>query len=145
MIDGWGISSEMAFRWTPLDLTAMSTLVQVMAWCRQSGTKPLPEPMLTHICRFDINRPQPVKYCKNLPALILFLNPNQDIKWTSPPADKLPSHSKQANRKRTQTWPFPGLVTHMPNLITLHVNVNGNGLGWSPLTGPARVNPLQLK
>ena len=34
---GWGISNEIAFRWMPLDLTEeMSTLVQVMAWCRQA-------------------------------------------------------------------------------------------------------------
>ena len=63
---GWGISYEIALRWMPLDHTDdKSTLVQVMAWCRQAteilvnigsgngllpdGTKPLPEPMLTQI------------------------------------------------------------------------------------------------
>ena len=34
---GWGISYEIALRWMPLDLTDdKSTLVQVMAWCRQA-------------------------------------------------------------------------------------------------------------
>ena len=34
---GWGISYEIALRWMPLDLTDdKSTLVQVMAWCRQT-------------------------------------------------------------------------------------------------------------
>ena len=34
---GWGISYEIALRWIPLDLTDdKSTLVQVMAWCRQA-------------------------------------------------------------------------------------------------------------
>ena len=34
---GWGISYEIALRWMPLDLTDVkSTLVQVMAWCRQA-------------------------------------------------------------------------------------------------------------
>ena len=34
---GWGISYEIALRWMPLDLTDdESTLVQVMAWCRQA-------------------------------------------------------------------------------------------------------------
>ena len=34
---GWGISNEIALRWMPLDLTDdKSTLVQVMAWCRQA-------------------------------------------------------------------------------------------------------------
>ena len=37
VIDGWGISCELALRWMPLDLTDdKSTLVQVMAWCRQA-------------------------------------------------------------------------------------------------------------
>ena len=36
MIDGWGISNEVAIRWMSLDFTKdKSTLVQVMAWCRQ--------------------------------------------------------------------------------------------------------------
>ena len=34
---GWGISYEIALRWMPQDLTYdKSTLVQVMAWCRQA-------------------------------------------------------------------------------------------------------------
>ena len=34
---GWGISYGIALRWMPLDLTDdKSTLVQVMAWCRQA-------------------------------------------------------------------------------------------------------------
>ena len=34
---GWGISYEIALGWMPLDLTdEKSTLVQVMAWCRQA-------------------------------------------------------------------------------------------------------------
>ena len=34
---GWGMSYEIAVRWMPLDLTDdKSTLVQVMAWCRQA-------------------------------------------------------------------------------------------------------------
>ena len=47
MIDGWGISCEIALIWMSLDFTDdQSTLVQVMAWCN----KPLPEPMLTQMC-----------------------------------------------------------------------------------------------
>ena len=35
--DGWGFSCEIAHRWMPLDLTDdKSTLVKVMAWCRQA-------------------------------------------------------------------------------------------------------------
>ena len=37
VIDGWGISCELALRWMSLDLTYdKSTLVQVMAWCHQA-------------------------------------------------------------------------------------------------------------
>ena len=37
VIDGWGISCEIALRWMSLDLTDdNSTLVQVMAWCHQA-------------------------------------------------------------------------------------------------------------
>ena len=35
VIDGWGISCEIALTWMSLDFTDdQSTLVQVMAWCR---------------------------------------------------------------------------------------------------------------
>ena len=34
VMDGWGISSEIALRWMSLDLTDdKSTLVRVVAWC----------------------------------------------------------------------------------------------------------------
>ena len=37
VIDGWGISCEIALIWMPLDFTDdKSTLVQVMAWCHQA-------------------------------------------------------------------------------------------------------------
>ena len=37
VIDGWGISCELALRWMSLNITDdKSTLVQVMAWCRQA-------------------------------------------------------------------------------------------------------------
>ena len=47
VIDGWGISWEIALRWMSLDQTNdKSTMVQLMAWCLvPDGTKPLPEPM----------------------------------------------------------------------------------------------------
>ena len=37
VIDDWCISSEIAIRWMLLDFTDdKSTLIQVMAWCRQA-------------------------------------------------------------------------------------------------------------
>ena len=52
MIDGWGVSYEIALMWTSLDIFyANAALVQVMAGCHQApGTKPWPESMLTHSC-----------------------------------------------------------------------------------------------
>ena len=38
VIDGWGISFEIALLWMSLDYTDdKSTLVQVMTWCRQAN------------------------------------------------------------------------------------------------------------
>ena len=61
MTDGWGISCKIAPRWMPLDLTDdKSTLVQVMAWCRQATSHYWAEPMLTQIsvtiCELTGNR-----------------------------------------------------------------------------------------
>ena len=39
VIDGWGISCEIALIWMSLDFTNdQSTLVQVMAWCRKANS-----------------------------------------------------------------------------------------------------------
>ena len=39
VIDGWGISCKIAILWMSLDFTDdQSTLVQVMAWCRQAAS-----------------------------------------------------------------------------------------------------------
>ena len=36
VIGGWSISCKIVLKWMPMDLTdGKSTLVQVMAWCRQ--------------------------------------------------------------------------------------------------------------
>ena len=50
VVNGWGISYEIALRWMLLDLTDdKSTLVQVMAWYRQAASLILTEPVLTQI------------------------------------------------------------------------------------------------
>ena len=37
VIDGWSISCKIVLKWMPMDLAdGLSTLVQVMAWCRQA-------------------------------------------------------------------------------------------------------------
>ena len=48
MIDGWDSSCKIALWWMSLDHTYdNSTLIQVMAWCRQATCTSLPEAMLT--------------------------------------------------------------------------------------------------
>ena len=55
----WGISFEIALRWMPLDLTDdKSTLVQVMAWCRQATSHYLNQCWPRSLAPYGITRPQ---------------------------------------------------------------------------------------
>ena len=59
MIDGWGISCEFALRWMSLDLTDdKTTLVQVMAWCRQATSHYLSQCWPRSLSPYGITRPQ---------------------------------------------------------------------------------------
>ena len=61
---GWGISYEIALRWMPLDLTDdKSTLVQVMAWCRQATSHYLNQCWPRSLSPNGVTRPQWVKIC----------------------------------------------------------------------------------
>ena len=63
MNGGWGISSEIALRWMPLDLTNdKSTLVQVMAWCRQATSHYLSQCWPRSMSPNGVTRPQWVNY-----------------------------------------------------------------------------------
>ena len=56
---GWGISYEIALRWMPLNLTDdKSTLVQVMAWCRQATSHYLSQCWPRYMSPNGITRPQ---------------------------------------------------------------------------------------
>ena len=56
---GWGISFEIALRWMPLDLTDdKSTLVQVMAWCRQATSHYLSQRWPRSMSPNGVTRPQ---------------------------------------------------------------------------------------
>ena len=60
--DGWGISGKIALRWMPLDLTDdKSTLVQVMAWCRQATSHYLSQCWPRFMSPYGVTRPQWVK------------------------------------------------------------------------------------
>ena len=57
--DGWGISYELALRWMSLVLTDdKSTLVQVMAWCRQATSQYLCQCWPTSLSPYGVTRPQ---------------------------------------------------------------------------------------
>ena len=59
MIDGWCISCKNALRWLSLDLTDdKSTLVQVMAWCRQATSHYLSQCWPRSMSPHGITRPQ---------------------------------------------------------------------------------------
>ena len=59
---GWGISREIALRWMLLDLIDdKSTLVQVMAWCRQATSHYLNQCWPSSVLPYGITRPQWVK------------------------------------------------------------------------------------
>ena len=59
-MDGdWGISYEIDLRWMPLDLTDdKSTLVQVMAWCRQATSHYLSQCCPRSMLPNGVTRPQ---------------------------------------------------------------------------------------
>ena len=85
VIDGWGISCDLALRWMSLDLTDdKSTLVQVMASCHQATSNYLSQCWPRSLAPYGITRPQwvnitepgeRISYCikncdKNLAALL---------------------------------------------------------------------------
>ena len=61
VIDGWGISCEIALIWMSLDFTDdQSTLVQVMAWC-QATSHYLSQCWPRYLSPYGLTRPQWVK------------------------------------------------------------------------------------
>ena len=65
VIDGWGISCELALRWMSLDLTDdKSTLVQVMAWYRQATSRYLSKCWVRFLSPYGVNRSHWVKRLK---------------------------------------------------------------------------------
>ena len=65
VIDGWVISCEVALRWMSLDLADdKSTLVQVMAWCRQATSHYLSQCWPRSLVPYGVTKPQWVKSVK---------------------------------------------------------------------------------
>ena len=77
VIDGWGISCEIALIWMSLDFTDdQSTLVQVMAWCRQATSHYLVLCWPRSLLAYGVTRPQWDKYltsCTNIIITFVFL------------------------------------------------------------------------
>ena len=62
VIDGWGISCEIALIWMSLDFTDdQSTLVQIMAWCRQATSHYLSQCWPRSLSPYGVTRPRWVK------------------------------------------------------------------------------------
>ena len=62
LIDGWGISCEIALIWMSLDFTDdQSTLVQVMAWCCQATSHYLSQCWPWALLPYGVTRPGWVK------------------------------------------------------------------------------------
>ena len=67
MIDGWDTCCKIALRRMSLDLTDdKSTLVQVMAWCRQATSYYLSQCWPRSLMPYGITRPQRVNVPSNL-------------------------------------------------------------------------------
>ena len=63
VIDDWGISREIGLIWVSLDFTDdQSTLVQVMAWCRQATSHYLSQCWPRSLSPYGVTRPQWVKW-----------------------------------------------------------------------------------
>ena len=59
VIDGWGISSEIALLWMSVDfIDDQSTLVRVMAWCRQAASHYLSQCWPRPLTPYGVIRPQ---------------------------------------------------------------------------------------
>ena len=59
VIDGWGISCEIALIWMSLHFTDdQSTVVQVMAWCRQATSHYLSQCWPRSLTTYGVTRPQ---------------------------------------------------------------------------------------
>ena len=59
VIDGWGISCEIALIWMSLDCTDdQSTLVHVMAWCHQATSHYLSQCWPRSLSPYGVTRPQ---------------------------------------------------------------------------------------
>ena len=78
VIDGWGISCEIALLWISLDFTNdQSRLVQVMAWCRQATSHYLNHFWPRYPTPYVVTKPQ----CINPIRFFLPADPHHAIQY----------------------------------------------------------------
>ena len=113
---GLGIHSPIALSWMPQNLTDnKSTLVQVMAWCRQATSHYLHQCWPSYLSPYDVIRPQWVKvfffnyegYCILLEIALKFVSqdPIDSLHWF-----RQCLGAKQAPRHYPNQWWWPSLV-----------------------------------
>ena len=80
VIDGWGISCEIALIWITLDFTDdQSTLVQVMAWCRLATSHYLCQCWPRSLSPYGVTRPQWVNQCWLVICEVLWHSPERSL------------------------------------------------------------------
>ena len=88
MIGGLSISCKIVLKWMPMDLTdGKSTLVQVMAWCRQATSHYLGQCWPRSLSPYGVIRPQWVKWILHPDWLLVSISANRCQAITQPNDD----------------------------------------------------------
>ena len=119
MVNGWGISCETAPIWVSLDHTYdKSTLVPVMAWCRQATSHYLSQCWPRSLSPYGVTRPQWVKCLESHHTMLIW--------WIAPVTDHRDGiKNHYTNGGDTGTWwkiyiyHFDGLVQERCNSSAL--------------------------
>ena len=110
VIDGWGISCEFALIWMSLDfIDDQSTLIQVMAWCRQATSHYMSQCWPRSLSPSGIMRPQWVKYFMAGVKSMDTRDLNGTLKWKCCQYDEIfiTSCSVNFDNLWNQRWEFP--------------------------------------
>ena len=134
MIDGWGISYEIALIWMPMDFTDdQSTLVQVMAWCRKATSHYLSQcwPRLCH----QMTRPQWVnrhsQWCIRIQMVCINLYMPPGNSWERPlvfNSNTWMMYGRTFGRKECRHC-----CAAMYRKTRSHKKINKNKIGWDAL------------
>ena len=108
--DGWDISCKIALRWMPLDLTDdKSTLVQVMAWCRQATSHYLNQCWPRFMSPYGVIRPQWVKRT----GLAFVITVSADVPPPSPNSTRPSTILAKSSWNNSMAW-YKSDVTPVP-------------------------------